>query len=66
VHFLWKPSNKYFNYFQLGQLKSKKVAINHLEYHQSITTKNNLYKNLDAYCQVSQYISRKINLKWMI
>ncbi|CAD8151471.1 unnamed protein product [Paramecium octaurelia] len=50
AHLIWKQSNKYFNYFQLGQLKSKKVTINHLEHHYVITNKNNLFHSLENYC----------------
>ncbi|CAK74804.1 unnamed protein product (macronuclear) [Paramecium tetraurelia] len=48
VNFIWKQSNKGFNYSTLTQ---KKVCINHLEHHHEISNKNKLHDNLKMHCQ---------------
>ncbi|CAK79508.1 unnamed protein product (macronuclear) [Paramecium tetraurelia] len=48
VNFIWKQSNKGFNYSNLTQ---KKVCINHLEHHHEISNKNKLHDNLKMHCQ---------------
>ncbi|CAD8072925.1 unnamed protein product [Paramecium primaurelia] len=48
VNFIWRQSNKGFNY---STLTSKNVCINHLEHHNEISNKNKLHANLKSYCQ---------------
>ncbi|CAK79711.1 unnamed protein product (macronuclear) [Paramecium tetraurelia] len=47
VNFIWRQSNKGFNY---STLTSKSVCINHLEHHNEISNKNKLHANLKSYC----------------
>ncbi|CAD8066147.1 unnamed protein product [Paramecium sonneborni] len=48
VNFIWRQSNKGFNY---STLTSKSVCINHLEHHHEISNKNRLHANLKTFCQ---------------
>lgn len=54
-HFKWQPFSKGIRFEQLSL--SQKQMVNHLEYHEEITTKDNLFKNLFIYSE-----SRRCNI----
>ena len=48
--FKWAPVSKCINYDQLGIHGQRKI-VNHLERHDLLTTKDQLYLNMHKYCE---------------
>ncbi len=53
-HFFWQPVSRQNQFEKLDVAKGKQI-LNHFEFHHELTTKINLIKNLQAYCEVNVY-----------
>ena len=49
-NFKWKPFSNGINFERLGKFGYKQL-VNHIEGHQALTTKNQLFFNMKAYCE---------------
>ena len=49
-NFKWKPFSHNINYERLGKFGYKQL-VNHVEGHQALTTKDQLFFNIKAYCE---------------
>jgi len=52
VNFIWQQSTRGLFYERLNMTKDFKQVVNHYEFHREISTKINLIKNLQYYCEV--------------
>ena len=52
-NFKWKPTSHGINYERLSKFGFKQL-VNHIEGHESLTTKDNLFFNLKAHCERAQ------------
>ncbi len=52
-NFKWKPTSRGINYQLLSKFGIKQL-VNHIEGHESLTTKNELYLNMRAHCEKTQ------------
>ena len=48
--FKWAPTSKFINFDSLG-LHGQRKLVNHLERHDLITTKDQLYLNMHKFCE---------------
>lgn len=51
-HFKWMPTSSAFRFTQLSYCQ--KQMVNHFEFHQEVTTKDLLFKNLKAYAELNK------------
>ena len=49
--FIWAPISTQINYYKLAYELRNKIMVNHFEYHNEITNKLNMFRNMMIYCE---------------
>ena len=49
--FIWAPISTQINYYKLAYELKNEIMVNHFEYHNEITNKLNMFRNMMIYCE---------------